>query len=274
MRKILFIIIALVLANVGSAFSAEFEHAEHNDYVDNAECSTCHVDGNKSIIPAMSVCLECHDQAFADAVELPALDSHGPLWGLSHRPAAKSNSIDCASCHQQDFCTECHKAGFADEQGAFTNALTNVHRSDFQVSHPIAARTNPQLCSSCHENNYCTDCHNAFAPGDLSIESHRRGWRNVPLVDHDLYVDDPYSCATCHPDSSVLPSSTGWNNAHAREARKNLATCQACHPNGDICLTCHSARNGLMVNPHPKDWNDMSDNLDRASGGKTCRKCH
>ena len=41
-----------------------------------------------------------------------------------------------------------------------------------------------------------------------------------------------------------------------------------------ICLTCHSARTGLLVNPHPKDWGDIKNRLKNASNGKTCRKCH
>ena len=170
-------------------------------------------------------------------------------------------------------CLECHKAGFADEQGEFSNSLANVHRSDFHVSHPIAARTDPQLCTSCHENDYCVDCHNAFAPADLAVQSHRRGFRDGTLNPlHEGYSD--FQCAGCHPSGSVLPSSSGWSHTHAREARKNLATCQACHPEGDICLRCHSARNGLMINPHPKDWGDISGTLRRASDARTCRKCH
>ena len=50
--------------------------------------------------------------------------------------------------------------------------------------------------------------------------------------------------------------------------------CQACHPEGDVCLTCHSARTGLRFNPHPKDWDDMKDRIRDASDGRTCRKCH
>jgi hypothetical protein len=71
----------------------------------------------------------------------------------------------------------------------------------------------------------------------------------------------------------VLPTHE-WYPNHAREARKNLATCQACHPEGDVCLTCHSARTGLRVNPHPRDWDDIKDRLRDASDNRTCRKCH
>jgi len=77
---------------------------------------------------------------------------------------------------EQEYCKECHKAGFADKMGEFGNNMINVHRSEFQVTHPIAAHTDPQLCSSFHENRFCTDCHASFAPEDKAIASHRKGW--------------------------------------------------------------------------------------------------
>ena len=48
-----------------------------------------------------------------------------------------------------------------DEMGELGNAMVNVHRSDFHVTHPIAARSDPQRCSSCHEPGFCQDCHAA-----------------------------------------------------------------------------------------------------------------
>jgi hypothetical protein len=54
-----------------------------------------------------------------------------------------------------------------------------------------------------------------------------------------------------------------------------LATCQTCHPEGDVCLRCHSAKGGVVgFNPHGKDWDDRKNRLNDASNGKTCRKCH
>lgn len=273
MIRILFAALAAVaLLGTGPALAAEFDHAAHNTYLDPLDCATCHVAGAPSITPDKKVCLECHDQSFVDGVTFPGLKTHGVTWSLTHRPAAKGNTYDCAACHQQSDCLECHKSGFADEQGSFSNAMLNVHRSDFQVTHPIAARTNPQLCSSCHEPSFCSDCHNNFAPADLAIQSHRRGFRDVQVSGTPHAQFNENQCQICHPNS-VLPSHQ-WSTTHAREARKNLATCQACHPEGDICLTCHSARSGLRVNPHPRDWDDFKNRLDRASDSRTCRKCH
>lgn len=274
MIKYFVLLMILLPAFVSSLWAADFNHQTHPGNKKAAECATCHTPNSRSILPDLKACLECHEQGFVDQVKLPGLKTHGPTWALNHRESAKAKSTDCSACHSQESCLECHVAGNADEQGSFSNNMVNVHSGDFHVSHPIAARTDPQLCSSCHEVRFCNSCHDSFVRGDLAIRSHRRGWSDIAAVPlgplHDSY--NVTQCQTCHPNS-VLPAHD-WSNAHSREARKNLATCQTCHPEGDICLKCHSATSGLMVNPHPKDWGDMSDRLDRASGGKTCRRCH
>lgn len=199
---------------------------------------------------------------------------HDVTWSLTHRAAALGQSNNCTDCHEQDFCLQCHSDGRADEMGQLGNRMINVHRSEFSVTHPLAARTDQGLCSKCHENKFCVECHEAFNPADLTLQSHRKGWSDLQTsstgLAHKFYNDQ--QCQTCHIDS-VLPSHD-WSNQHAREARKNLATCQSCHPDGDVCVKCHSARSGLGANPHPKDWKDMAGRLKRASDGRTCRKCH
>ena len=257
----------------GSAMAAQFTHDEHQAYLKKGQtCTVCHKADAKMIVPAKADCLECHDEDFYAEVSFSGTSTHGPIWSMEHRAPVKAKTIDCSACHEQAYCMECHKAGFDDEMGDFGNNMINVHRSEFHVSHPIAARTNPQLCSSCHENSFCTDCHARFAPEDLAIKSHRKGWSMISVsgAEHENFTED--MCQICHVDS-VLPAHE-WSNTHAREARKNLATCQACHPEGDTCLTCHSARTGLRVNPHPKDWDDMKDRLRDASDNRTCKKCH
>lgn len=274
MRASRYLLLGAALLAAGPVLGADFRHDEHLTYIDDSPCTQCHQEGASTIVPDLKVCLDCHDQEFVDAARVPGPSSHGPLWAFQHRGPAKGETFDCASCHEQKFCLECHKSGFADEQGSFGNALANVHRSDFHVTHPIAARTDPQLCASCHEPESCAACHDDFNRSDLAVRSHRRGFSDLTTSPSGLAHSrfDESQCQTCHP-GSVLPAHE-WSRDHAREARKNLATCQACHPDGDICLKCHSARSGLMVNPHPADWDDIQGRLKRASDGKTCRKCH
>ena len=283
MMRYLLVVTIMVILGAPPAWAVLFNHSTHwKEYTREEPCTTCHKEGSATIVPERKVCEECHaDKTFIETVEMPGLQTHGSTWSLSHSVLARQSyrssgggQFDCERCHEQQYCMECHAVGPADEMGAFTNKMVNVHRSDFAVSHPIAARTEPQRCTTCHGSQFCLDCHSAFAPEDLAIVSHRKGWSNLlagPSGEaHATYADS--QCTLCHPDS-VLPSHE-WSGSHAREARKNLATCQACHPDGDICLRCHSAVTGLRINPHPGDWDKISGRLQRASGGKTCRKCH
>lgn len=271
MIRIKLLLSAITLLIALPAMAADFDHAVHLANPDTPSCGSCHQEEAESIKPEESVCLNCHEEDFLGQVAFPGLKTHGPTWSMNHRPMAKAKSIDCAACHEQEFCMDCHKAGFADEMGKLGNSMTNVHRSDFTVSHPIAARTDPQLCATCHERKFCVECHDQFAPADLAVLSHRRGFTDGTLGGAHLAFDDS-QCEGCHINS-VLPTHQ-WSNQHAREARKNLVTCQACHPEGNICLKCHSAISGLKINPHPDNWGRNKDRIDKASGGATCRRCH
>lgn len=281
MTRTVFIVLTLLLASaVAPLWAADFDHRAHvEEYVADAGCGTCHKDGANSIVPTTSVCVECHDAEMIEAVVLPETKTHGPVWALNHGDQAKGVAANCSSCHEQDYCLDCHKAGFANEEGSFNNNMINVHRSDFSVSHPIAARTDQRLCESCHEARFCSDCHDTwrFRNDDIGSPSHRRtfdkGFEDSDIDTIHAGIDNTLACDTCHAGETVDFHS--WSIGHAREARRSLATCQACHPEGDVCLNCHSAKGGAFgFNPHPSDWNDIKDNLYDASNGRTCRKCH
>jgi len=278
----------LLMMGVAVGWAGDFNHQNHlDDYAAESACDACHLAGAPSIVPDTKVCLECHEQSKVDGVTLTPTKTHGPVWALNHRIEAKGNAINCESCHAQEDCLECHKSGFADQMGELGNNMINVHRDDFMVSHPIIARTDQNRCSSCHETQFCSDCHNAwrFKSSDIGSPSHRRTFRlgfddadfesiHAPIRGNNP-SDASLMCDSCHLQSSVAPDFHNWSIGHAREARKSLATCQACHPEGDVCLRCHSAKSGAAAfNPHPKDWGDFKNRLDRASNGRTCRKCH
>lgn len=283
MTRTVFIAMFLLLAStVAPLWAAEFDHRAHvEDYVDAADCSTCHFDSADSIIPSTESCLDCHDQDMIDTVVLPVTQTHGPAWSLNHGSQAKGVSANCAACHEQESCLDCHKAGFSHEQGTFSNSMLNVHRSDFSVSHPLAARADKQRCNSCHETRFCSDCHDTwnFRSDDIGSPSHRRSF-DLGFADPDIdsihaSLSDSQQCDSCHLQGAIAPDFHTWSIGHAREARRSLATCQACHPEGDVCLSCHSARGGAVgFNPHPRDWDDVKGNLEDASNGRTCRKCH
>jgi hypothetical protein len=104
--------------------------------------------------------------------------------------------------------------------------------------------------------------------------SHRRGWSDLEVKKggpkHSQFNSS--QCQTCHPNS-LVPSHR-WSSDHAREARKNLTSCQSCHADGQVCLKCHSAVTGLRVNPHPRGWDKISNKMKNKSNERTCIKCH
>ncbi|PLX68818.1 MAG: cytochrome C [Denitrovibrio sp.] len=274
MRNILFFL-AVLLTFTSVVVYAEFNHEEHLVILEGEPCQTCHLEDSKNIVPEIETCKNCHEDDFLkDVTFKPTVTHRDSNFVLEHGSFVSITKYDCASCHEQASCIDCHKNGVPGEMGTTLSKEASMHRSDFIVGHPLMAKQDSESCMSCHEVNYCSDCHTQFDDNQLAGSSHRQSWSNLLTsatgIPHENF--STFSCQTCHLDS-VLPAHE-WSREHAREARKDLAACQTCHSEGDTCLKCHSAVNGLQVNPHPENWNDIKDKLEKASDGRTCRKCH
>ena len=224
MKKLLFVSLLLLM----SALYVQQALAEKQSHKEYAEMK-------------LSECRDCHR---AEGIA----PNHDEDWTRSHRQLASKAGSNCAQCHNQSFCLDCHQGG-----GISADLSTDTfgrdyvpksHRSDFVNLHPIKALDNPQTCYRCHDQKYCTACHDRFPKGSFRIKSH-------------------------------LPSGSGqtfmWSSEHASEARRNLQSCQTCHPDGDVCLRCHSAKAGAMINPHPTSF--KGGNISSRTN-KTCRVCH
>jgi hypothetical protein len=65
---------------------------------------------------------------------------------------------------------------------------------------------------------------------------------------------------------------TSWGiGEHSTEARRNLQSCQTCHPEGDVCVQCHSSG---KVRPHPRSWRSTGSNIKDKTNARMCLKCH
>lgn len=220
---------------------------------------------------SLKECANCHKGS-------GVAPTHGSDQMREHVSVARRNGKNCVDCHNQQFCLDCHKGGGIDADLRTDNYrrdyIPSTHRTDFREIHPIRAAENPQTCYRCHDSRTCSDCHAKFRGEDLMVKSHRRSWSEKQAGSagpaHETFTAD--QCRSCHLNG-LLPKHE-WSADHAREARRNLQACQTCHSNGDICMTCHSARSGLMVNPHPRNWGAVKDKYRSKSDGKTCIKCH
>lgn len=191
----------------------------------------------------MSECNDCHKSE-------GVAPNHDSDWTRNHRTVASRANNNCVQCHKQSFCLDCHQGGGIDADLSTANFgrdyVPKSHRSDFITLHPIKALDNPQSCLRCHDQKYCNACHSRFPKGSLRIKSHLAlgpdGQRYAPAL-----------------------------NEHAIEARRNLQSCQSCHPEGDVCIQCHASG---KTNPHPRNWMDIKNNFKNKAGDRICRKCH
>lgn len=189
-------------------------------------------------------CAECHQ---GEGVP----PSHGGGWEKEHRISAASPERNCFDCHDQGSCQDCHQGGGIRAKLSASQYKRDIqpesHRSDWVSIHPIQAMSNPQQCSRCHEARFCSDCHGRQNVSSLTIRNHARSGSAQAYI-------------AAFPDQ------------HAAEARRNLASCQSCHPEGDVCLACHSAKAGLQINPHPRDF--QAGKIGSRSNNRSCRVCH
>lgn len=163
-------------------------------------------------------CRECHGGS-------GVADNHGAFFLNEHKLLARKASGNCADCHQQSFCLDCHKGGGleADFQKSLSRRgeyMPKTHRSDFISIHPVKAADNPRDCYRCHESNFCSDCHT------------RQIVRNRSRMDIK-----PHRPVFASP--GVLAQS--WVSDHSADARRNLQSCQGCHPQKGDCTNflCH-----------------------------------
>lgn len=104
----------------------------------DAKCGYCHSGISNS--PRDS-CQDCH------AVMRPK-DHTLRFRNIAHGRDAARDPQRCATCHEVDQCTACHKQ------------RPPSHGPNFETRHDRAARFNPRACMTCHSfEATCVDCH-------------------------------------------------------------------------------------------------------------------
>lgn len=196
----------LPIARLGRP-AERFNHEAHHGR--DIECATCHPsDGaGEPTAAAKATCRGCHatTSGLTDCetchgdLEPRRPVSHTSIWGGTHAIEARVGAADCANCHTQTDCEDCHSG---------ENVNPRVHPLDFEFGHARVARNAETDCASCHEEReFCGACH---------------------LAERVL----PQS----HSRSDWLISTSGGR--HAEEARFDLESCAACHEADNAAPTC------------------------------------
>ncbi len=245
-----------------------FSHTNHAPRV-RGNCMTCHGAGaNMSSLAAFSPtiphmdtcatrchgadmralnCSRCHTSLRRFAMDEISTPRHGPGYARHHGAEARAMANACSQCHEVTFCSRCHSAApgmpVADlDPMAVTRDF--VHRGDFFARHSDEARFQTNSCTRCHGVEFCDGCHrtSGIGGGVGPGNTHPPGWLNP-----------------------------GSPNGHAREARRNLLSCVACHESDAVavCTPCHRV-GGAAPNPHPPGFRAGIDQNQHS----ICLVCH
>jgi predicted CXXCH cytochrome family protein len=244
-----------------------FTHERHVAKL-GGQCVPCHAAAGSSdqstLRPPMAQCLGCHthrdqwktrecDGCHVDLPsELVRPSSHVFHEGdfvREHGVRAASSRELCATCHGEGYCASCHGVTVAAllwRQSFDRPALAGLHRAGFSARHAEEARSNPGLCTTCHDSErFCLDCHAKRGRAAASSAG-----RTSP-----------------HPQDWVRAR----GGEHGRAARLEPASCAACHGGSGeaLCVGCHRV-GGPGGNPHGRGFASA---LDR-DRDEPCRQCH
>lgn len=185
---------------IGKRQTAPIESRPYEDHIKMRFCMACHT-GEKDKGP--KECDTCHSPDF----ELKPEDHLFPEWLPSeealqqakalHGQKAKPTTRDCLSCHEQRFCTDCHR-------------IEMPHPATWKKEHSETGKTSPQQCTSCHaQQNFCDACHHQYNPALGPWYDPRPGLSLHPdAVRKEGTADcfdchNPVYCARCHVRGKV-----------------------------------------------------------------------
>ena len=257
----------------------KFNHAAHLERV-GEDCAVCHASVPRTGLlehsrVSMDTCLGCHEHKaqFAEArcdtchtdlrrYALRPLSafSHQGNFLQAHGRAARSATASCGTCHDQNFCTDCHASTVATRLELRQPERVDrwfIHGGDFLARHTLEAKANATSCQQCHGASFCASCHReqGLTPGLASaltertpspVQPHPPGFNQPgsPQFHGPAARRDISSCAACHDQGAQSncvefprvggiggdPHPPGWSLRHGREEINRNAMCLACHP--------------------------------------------
>jgi hypothetical protein len=289
-------------------------------------CVSCHRgvrEASSPIFPDSATCAQCHKDKiaeprapsqrqirFAHDYHLGIPEIHGQCV-TCHVGVTESSAKSvfppmsaCLACHQKDFyggrCSTCHQNQA--DLGELLPQTFMRHDANWIRRHgPSATGGATKVCSQCHAQSYCTDCHDTRQP--MPVEARRPEavlsgaiHRGDFVTRHAIEAaSQPATCLRCHASSScdachaargistiskgsVSPHPRGWVGSdrsspdfHGRAAKHDILRCAACHDQGPatVCILCHKV-GGIGGKPHPGAW--TSTRSPRTD--VPCRYCH
>ena len=268
----------------------DFHHQYHVDVL-KLECESCHTGMDRTDYasrvnwPVMDDCLTCHqdrDAPFDCAtchprVEVIRPQTHQQDWIHEHKQHVRAVDMPCSKCHEDTWCEDCHAGALLSvagtpsdrvlvsapsSRGRVVQTVQRQHELSYRFTHPLDAVGKERQCQSCHEPDYCVDCHRV----EGQEERFKPIWHG-PVPGEEL----PW----------VLGTVGSGGGRHGQWARRDMERCVACHDvEGDDpnCVQCHVDLDGVRgTDPrtHPPRFADRVGEGDfHDNPGSLCYACH
>jgi hypothetical protein len=255
-----------LLSNPAADQPEKFLKFSHKFHIEaGTECATCHEDipGNQELkeklTPGHDACKSCHedqlsnDCQFCHYSDTPEKEAAAPVRDLifSHKRHT-DQKVECVTCHTRiaesetpynhprptmATCNVCHdkvKAGNECES-CHKNLATLYPKShtkgNFMKEHGRLTRLNTfdAKCQSCHEERWCSQCHDGTNLTTLS-PSLKIGMISPRTLGNDK--------AKALAGQSV--HDLNFRFTHAIEAKGKTSDCMVCHRSQQFCNDCHN----------------------------------
>jgi len=256
-------------------------------------CTSCHVDGDRAEIAAIPPAPgEMSLPDFPAAYPTP--ESHrAPAFARDHGREASRET--CATCHTRDDCLSCHvgpapgpvpelpaRSGVRAPGVGINRRAPESHRSPFFLENhgEGGAAVESATCGTCHQETFCTGCHDAPGAGEADAD---RG-RGVEAPFGDAL---PGSRLEGAPRAEREGSASGsafhppdYFVRHAADAWGQTTECGNCHSTEVFCRSCHQESgiaSGGRAGPGYHDaiplWTFRHGTAAR-QGLESCASCH
>lgn len=190
-------------------YSKKFSHKKHIE--EGADCNSCHTDVAKK-----------------ERVAKPELPDMHSCMNCHETP---ENTKECYVCHEQDY-----------------NLIPPDHTEMWLDNHSNFVEAEGNNCQTCHQEQYCIDCHTGE---NLFNESHPPHFMATHAMSYLMRESNCQSCheglescRECHMEINyIIPPDhmpSTWIGEHMFSGKINADKCVVCHErNEPRCMDCH-----------------------------------
>ncbi|MEI6914646.1 MAG: NapC/NirT family cytochrome c, partial [Armatimonadota bacterium] len=206
-------------------------------------------------------CKKCHTSTREWVVYHGLQISHKKHWdrGISctycHANVVHGPSASTINVPTMEMCFKCHNGKTAPNRCGLCHETLGVRRpmafsQTWIDGHKIEAAGDRAKCMRCHQQDFCTNCHQMSNPHKADfMDLHAAQYRRDPGACEMCHpkISQKRFCDACHSKKRAHPAN--FVSVHPTIVKKSGSNdCQACHEK-TFCGDCHS-----RYKPHPADW--------------------